>query len=71
MTINKLATGESAQIDSIKDELLRAQLLRFGIIEGCQIECHSKIPFGPVVLKFGGQQIALGRENAKQIKISK
>ena len=70
MSINDLRRGQSAVIGHINKEQLRVQLLRFGITAGCQICCHTNIPFGPVVLKYGKQEIALGRELARQINIT-
>ena len=70
MSISDLRRGQTATVTYISEEPLRVQLLRFGITSGCQVSCHTNIPFGPVVLKFGGQEIALGREIARQIEIS-
>ncbi|APG28655.1 hypothetical protein A7E78_12925 [Syntrophotalea acetylenivorans] len=69
MSLNELKRGQSATITNVPDENLRIQLLRFGIINGSQVSCHCKLPFGPVVLKYGGQEIALGREIARQVTI--
>lgn len=70
MSLNELRRGQSATIINVPDENLRIQLLRFGIINGTQVNCHCKLPFGPVVLKYGGQEIALGREIARQVTIN-
>lgn len=69
MSLNELKRGQSATITNVPDENLRIQLLRFGIINGSQVSCHCKLPFGPVILKYGGQEIALGREIARQVTI--
>ena len=69
MSISDLRRGQFANINNIPDEQLRIQLLRFGIAAGSKVCCHTNMPFGPVVLKFGGQEIALGRKIAKQIEI--
>ncbi len=70
MSISDLRRGQSATIGHIPREQLRVQLLRFGITAGCQVSCHTNIPFGPVVLRFGKQEIALGRELARQVEIT-
>jgi ferrous iron transport protein A len=69
MSLNDLRRGQSGTITNVPDENLRIQLLRFGIINGTQVRCHCKLPFGPVVLKYGGQEIALGRDIARQVTI--
>jgi len=69
MSLSELRRGQAATIDQIPDETLRTQLLRFGIATGSRIFCHVRLPFGPIVLRFGGQEIALGRRIAEQISI--
>ncbi len=70
MSLYELRRGQSATITNVPDENLRIQLLRFGIISGTQVRCHCKLPFGPVVLKYAGQEIALGREIACQVTVN-
>lgn len=69
MSLTDLRHGQSATITAIPDEYLRVQLLRFGITCGSEIRCHCKLPLGPVVLKFGSQEIALGREIARMVSV--
>lgn len=69
MCLSELRRGQKANVTEIADETLRVQLLRFGITQGCQVQCHTNLPFGPVVLRYGGQEIAIGREIAGQISI--
>lgn len=69
MCLNDLRRGESATVVSIPDESLRIQLLRFGITSGCRVSCNARVPFGPVVLRYGGQEIAVGREVARKVRV--
>ncbi len=69
MSLTELQRGQKATITAITNESMRVQLLRFGITCGSEISCHCKLPFGPVVLKFGGQEIALGRKIASLITV--
>lgn len=69
MCLNDLRRGESATVVNIPDDSLRMQLLRFGITSGCQVSCHTRVPFGPVVLRYGGQEIAVGREVARKVRV--
>lgn len=69
MCLSELRRGQRATVAHIPDENLRVQMLRFGITAGSQVRCHAKLPYGPVVLSYGGQEIALGREIARQIKV--
>ena len=70
MSISELRRGQTVTVGRIPQEQLRVQLLRFGITAGCQVSCHTNIPFGPVVLSYEGQEIALGREIARQIQVN-
>lgn len=69
MSLSDLRRGESATVKGIADEGLRMQLLRFGITAGCRVRCHARLPFGPVVLRYGGQEIAVGREVARRVAV--
>ncbi len=69
MSVGELRRGEWARVVRIPDESLRIQLLRFGIHDGSRVQCHARLPLGPVVLKSGGQEIALGRQVARGIEV--
>ena len=45
------------------------QCLRFGMAEGAYVTCVTKIPAGPLVLKSGRQEIAVGRKLARRITV--
>jgi Fe2+ transport system protein FeoA len=61
--------GERLEIVSVDDQHARMQALRFGVAEGACVECVTKIPAGPLVLKSGRQEIAVGRALAKRISV--
>lgn len=67
MSLSELRHGQKARISNIPDNDLRTQLLRFGVTTGSEIHCHCRLPFGPVVIRFAGQEIALGRSLANQV----
>jgi Fe2+ transport system protein FeoA len=69
MCLSELRRGEWARVLRVGDDALRIQLLRFGIHDGCRVRCHARLPFGPVVLRYGGQEVALGREVARGIEV--
>lgn len=48
---------------------LKADLIRLGLCEGDVVTCIAKIPSGPVVLEKGFQEIAIGRNFAKDINV--
>ena len=68
-TLDCAIRGERLQIVSVDDQNARLQALRFGVVEGANIECVTKIPAGPLVLKSGRQEIAVGRALAQRISV--
>lgn len=69
MSLSEMKKGQEAIVESIPEGEVRHQLLRFGIAPGTKVMCHARIPFGPIVLRFGGQEIAIGRGLAKSLKV--
>lgn len=70
-SLDSCRAGESMEIVSVDDEHARIQALRFGMAEGACVECVTKIPAGPLVMKAGRQEIAVGRSLAKRIQVRK
>jgi len=71
MCLDQIRTGEEVIIKEIPDSMAKTQFIRFGIGEGSSVVCHSKIPFGPVVLRKNRQEIAIGRELARTITVER
>jgi len=71
MCLDQIRTGEEVTIKEIPDSMAKTQFIRFGIGEGSTVVCHSKIPFGPVVLRKNRQEIAVGRELARTITVER
>jgi len=66
-SLDKLRIGERFRVQAIGDEVARITALRFGMAEGATIECVTRIPAGPIVVRSGRQEIAIGRRLAKLI----
>jgi Fe2+ transport system protein FeoA len=69
MTLDKGKKGMMVKVLQIPDEMVRAQIIRFGIIEGAVIKCEEVVPAGPVIISKNQQEIAIGRNLAKYIKV--
>ncbi len=69
MCLKDLRNGEEAIVEEIPDGAVRHQLLRFGVAPGAKIRCHVKLPFGPVVVRHGGQEIAVGKALASKLRV--
>jgi len=63
--------GDLLEIMSVDDDHARMQALRFGMAEGACVECVTRIPAGPIVLRSGRQEIAVGRSLADRIQVRK
>lgn len=68
-TLDRVARGESCEILGIDDDMARITALRFGMSEGACISCVTRIPAGPIVVRSGRQEIAVGRNLAKRIAV--
>lgn len=68
-TLDCARKGERLEIIAVDDQHARVQALRFGMAEGARVECVTKVPAGPLVIRSGRQEIAVGRELAKRISV--
>jgi len=68
-SLDCIRQGERIEILSVNDKSARVQALRFGMAEGACVECVTRIPAGPLVIKSGRQEIAVGRSLAKRISV--
>jgi Fe2+ transport system protein FeoA len=68
-TLLALQPGEDGVVGYIADDSARAQAVRFGIGDGALIHCITKLTAGPVVLRAGRQEIAVGRGLAARIEV--
>jgi Fe2+ transport system protein FeoA len=61
--------GQAFVIIQIADDFARLQAIRFGIAEGARAICQTVLPGGPVVVRKGKQEMALGRNLADRIEV--
>ncbi len=69
MTLDQARRGSEVRIISIGDPQHRSQLVRLGISEGSRVICQEKLPMGPVILRCNRQEIAVGRQLARDISV--
>lgn len=67
--LDTVRRGEEFEIVDVADEDMRVHALRFGMAEGSKVSCVTKVPAGPVVLRSGRQEIAVGRALARCITV--
>lgn len=68
-SLDCIRKGERIEIVAVDDKHARIQALRFGMAEGACVECVTRVPAGPLVIKSGRQEIAVGRALAKRISV--
>lgn len=69
MTLDQVKKGLEVRILSIRNAESRSRLAQMGIWEGRTVVCEEKLPFGPVVLRCKRQEIAVGRQLARDILV--
>lgn len=70
MCLSEVKKGQRVSVVTIADADTRTQFIRFGISEGSHIQCLEKIPFGPLMILHHRQEIAVGREVARNITVN-
>ena len=68
-TLADARSGQRFIVTGVEDAGARVTALRFGMAEGACIHCTARIPAGPIVLRSGRQEIAVGRQLAKSINV--
>jgi Fe2+ transport system protein FeoA len=68
-TLDCVKKGNSCVIRRIPAGEIKAQAIRFNLTEGNTAVCQGIIPAGPIILKIGQQEVALGRNLARQIEV--
>jgi len=68
-TLADARVGDRMVVTSVDDDRARITALRFGMAEGACIDCITRIPAGPIVLRSGRQEIAVGRDLAQRINV--
>lgn len=69
MTLDRATAGDRLVVGPVGDEGARIHAIRFGMTEGAEVTCLTRIPGGPIVLKCGRQEIAVGRKLAQCIYV--
>ena len=69
MKLVEVLPGQAFVITAIQDDFARLQAIRFGIAEGAKAVIQNVLPGGPVVVRKGKQEMALGRNLADRIQV--
>ncbi len=69
-SLDRVRGGQCFHICRIDDEMARITALRFGIAEGSTASCVTRLPAGPIIVRSGRQEIAIGRGLARRIEVT-
>jgi len=69
-TLDKIKKGIVVVISKLPSGDIKSQLIRLGITEGKRLKCIERLPGGTIVIQKGRQEIAIGSELAKRIKVT-
>jgi ferrous iron transport protein A len=69
-TLDKSKKGLFIVIVKLPDGNYKSQLIRMGISEGDTLKCLQRLPGGTIVVQKNRQEIAIGYDLAKKIKVS-
>ncbi len=69
ITLDKARKGNLITIVNLPGGEINAQLIRIGISEGETLLCLQRLPGGTIILQKNRQEIAVGYDLAKKIKI--
>ena len=70
VTLVEARTGDTLRVVGIPPGVVRAQLLRLGISESCELTCVLRVPTGPLVVRQGNLEVALGRKIASSVAVT-
>ncbi|MEW6702269.1 MAG: ferrous iron transport protein A [Bacteroidota bacterium] len=68
-TLDKAKKGMPVTVVKLPAGDIKSQLIRLGISEGDTLRCTLRLPGGTIVVQKNRQEIALGFELAKKIKV--
>ncbi|PKM77068.1 MAG: ferrous iron transport protein A [Firmicutes bacterium HGW-Firmicutes-15] len=70
MNINNLDIGQKVKVLKIEGRGAEKRLFEIGIMEGAELQLITRHPFkGPLVIKVGNANVALGRSIADKVKV--
>ncbi len=70
-TLEQAKVGDTLRVKRIADAEVATNAVRLGVSEGELLMVASKIPGGPVVIRRGVVEIALGRDLCKEIEVER
>jgi Fe2+ transport system protein FeoA len=70
-SLEQARVGDRVIVKHISNDETATQAMRLGISEGETLEVASKVPGGPLVIRRGKLEIALGRDLCRSIEVER
>ncbi len=70
MTLDRACSGQEVTVLRMPAGEVHANLVRLGIEEGSELTCVLRMPAGPVVVRRGNFEVAVGKRTASQIEVA-
>jgi len=70
LTLDKAKKGLLVTVIKLPSGEIKSRLIRLGIGEGDLLKCSERLPGGTIVVQKNRQEIAIGFDLAKKIKIA-
>lgn len=70
MYLTNVEVGQKARVVNVEGQGLAKKLYEFGILNGASVQLMAKHPMhGPLVVKVGKSEVAVGRRMAGKIQV--
>ncbi|HIH38533.1 ferrous iron transport protein A [Candidatus Woesearchaeota archaeon] len=69
MLLDDMNINNEAKVVAITEPALRTHLLKMGVHEGMIIEVLQRVAKGPMLLRAGSQEIAIGNAHLRKIEV--
>ncbi len=70
MYLNNIQIGQKVKVINVEGTGTAKKLYEFGILNGSSLQLMAKHPLrGPLVVKVGGAEVAVGRRMAGKIEV--
>lgn len=68
-TLDRSVKGTSVVVLTLPEGDLKSQFIRIGITEGSHVKISQRLPGGTIILQKNRQEIAVGSDLARKIKV--
>lgn len=71
MTLADVKVGQRVRVVAIERTSQTADAIRLGIVPGREVTVLTKVRYGPVVVRYGVSEVAIGYRLARRIVVNR